>query len=333
MQLDIDRIIEEVRSASLTSDGGTRLATMLGPNGKHFDGLSTADAELVRGHILAGFERCGLPDSALPVVVDELRTSLSPVVLAGAARALRRLEAVEDEMRTLLTAAGERIEFRDEYVSLDTATCCGAKKVTARQELAVTIQRLPNTAKHCCSKGAARSATAPDKRFFIREDALRTAEGEDQSGQRFRLDQLLVGRTTLMAFFYTRCMNPNKCSLTITRLGRAAVHASEHSTYQALQVIAVTYDGEHDEPSRLLAYGSDRNYPFGDNVRMVRFVSGWNSFRHELDLQVGYGGLTVNNHARELFLIDPSLETVPMDSELLAQPRELMRAISGSAAG
>ncbi|WP_139125750.1 thioredoxin domain-containing protein [Arcticibacter eurypsychrophilus] len=41
---------------------------------------------------------------------------------------------------------------------------------------------------------------------------------EDQNKERFRFNEFFKGTPSIVAFFYTRCNNPNKCSATITRL-------------------------------------------------------------------------------------------------------------------
>jgi protein SCO1/2 len=45
-------------------------------------------------------------------------------------------------------------------------------------------------------------------------------ELEDQDGARVKFGEFFTGKPSVVAFFYTRCDNPNKCSLTITKLGR-----------------------------------------------------------------------------------------------------------------
>ena len=45
---------------------------------------------------------------------------------------------------------------------------------------------------------------------------------ENQDGIQLSFSEAFSGRPTALAFFYTRCMNPEKCSLTVTRLGRLA---------------------------------------------------------------------------------------------------------------
>ena len=53
-------------------------------------------------------------------------------------------------------------------------------------------------------------------------ETLRHVRIEDQSGAKATMAELLAGRDTILAFFYTRCMNPARCSLTITRLAGLA---------------------------------------------------------------------------------------------------------------
>lgn len=161
---------------------------------------------------------------------------------------------------------------------------------------------------------------------LLDEEALNRVEIEDHAGRRHVFGELLRSRTSLIALFYTRCMNPNKCSLTVARFGQVARCAGIEKRDHELQFVAMTYDGDYDDPARLLAYGRDRGFPFGDSVLMVRCVSGWNTVRRQFDLQVGYGGSTVNSHARELFLVKPELSLTSIDAELLAHPTELMTA-------
>ena len=47
-----------------------------------------------------------------------------------------------------------------------------------------------------------------------------TVEPEDQDGRRLTFGECFVGAPTVAVFFYTRCTNPNKCSLTIAKLAQ-----------------------------------------------------------------------------------------------------------------
>lgn len=303
--LRADRVIAEIRAIPRTGRGDRRLAAMLSQSADHFDGLSTADAERVRGHILAAFGEDRASECALPAIREELRTSLSPIVLAGAARAARALEAIDEELRGLLLAASERIALRDEYVRFD-----GAEGRTAREEIAAALTARPPRA--CCG-GPAKSADPVQ--FSLPPAAVERAAVEDQSGERIGLAALLRRRTSLIAFFYTRCMNPAKCSLTVTRLAGLARDLRGRD----LNLLGFSYDGAYDTPVRLLAYGRDRGFPFGEGARLIRCRAGWKGIRAAFGLRVGYGQATVNDHAREIFLVRPDLDAIGLDPESLAE--------------
>ena len=285
-----DRLIDRIAS------GGLQAAAALRQDARHFGRLSTGEAECLRGRILAALERGGVPQGALPALREELRTSLSPVVLAGAARAVRGLGAVDEELRALLRRASERIRLRDEHVSFGDGPA-----LTAREEIAATLALLDGPPRPCCGKfRAAPAAEAP--RFPLDPGSLERVAVQDQAGARAALVPLLRGRTSLIAFFYTRCMNPAKCSLTVTRLADVARARTD------VNLLALSYDSRFDTPARLHAYGLHRGFPFGERARLIRFASGWPAVRRAFRLQVGYGEATVNEHARELFAVGRDLQ-------------------------
>jgi cytochrome oxidase Cu insertion factor (SCO1/SenC/PrrC family) len=100
----------------------------------------------------------------------------------------------------------------------------------------------------------------------------------------------------VVAFFYTRCDNPHKCSLTITKLAALQGSLEERGLAGALKVAAITYDPDFDLPNRLRLYGNDRGMRFGEDARFFRATSGFQEIRRRFDLGVNYGASTVNRH-------------------------------------
>lgn len=129
-------------------------------------------------------------------------------------------------------------------------------------------------------------------------------EVEDQDGKRLILAEFLRRAPTVLAFFYTRCGNPRKCSLTITSLAVLGRELAARNRLGSVQIAAITYDPGHDLPARLRRYGRDRGLPFGPAVRMFRTVAGHELLRDHLALRVGYTSSVVNRHGIELFLLD-----------------------------
>lgn len=302
------------------------LVALLRESDTHYRGLSTGEADRVRGHVYAALARCATDgDAALAIRArEDLRTSTSPIVLAGIARWLSR-RAGDNGWRADLEAAARRIATVDRYPDFvfdPPATCCAPAK-TALEELRAVLARLEGAD---ASADAGR-AVADDAPFRLDAAVCAVIVLEDQEGERVRLLDLIASRPdprpVLMAFFYTRCMNPLKCSLTISRLGDAL----RSDALPPFDGHAISYDGDYDDPARLRGYGEDRRFPFSQQARLLRCVKGRQALKTAFDLQFGFGGFTVNNHARELFLLRPDGDGLRLSPELLARHNGLAEVL------
>ncbi|MDQ4086579.1 MAG: hypothetical protein M3177_00975, partial [Pseudomonadota bacterium] len=190
---------------------------MLRHDGRGFRKLSTADAEWLRAELLALLATREVPEEALPILLEEIETSSNPHVLAGAARALRSLGVPSTEFEEPLKAAAKRL-LSDEYVAFAVDAPTRPRR-TAREELHAVVRSLP-TADRCCHSGVATRRAPSGPLVALAPDSLAKAEVQDQEGRCASLGALTHGPATLLALFYTRCMNPLKCSATIAGLAR-----------------------------------------------------------------------------------------------------------------
>jgi protein SCO1/2 len=133
-------------------------------------------------------------------------------------------------------------------------------------------------------------------------DSIWGAEVEDQKGGKAMLGSRLLGRPAVLAFFYTRCMNPLKCSRTITILAEIAKRAAAEGL--EVGIFGVSYDPVWDTPARLTRYGIDRGMQFAQYVALLRTTDDWDSLREAFKLAVGYGPSTVNRHRIEVLVLD-----------------------------
>ena len=85
---------------------------------------------------------------------------------------------------------------------------------------------------------------------------------QDHDGRILPLADYLGRADTVVAFFYTRCQNPNKCSLTITKLGDLQRRLDDLGM-AGIQLAAITYDPGFDLPDRLAAYARARGMILG----------------------------------------------------------------------
>lgn len=127
---------------------------------------------------------------------------------------------------------------------------------------------------------------------------------EDQEGRYEDLATYLQGKPAIVTFFYTRCNNPNKCSLTITKLARLQRALQAAELLGAVKVAAFTYDPLFDSASRLKAFGSQRGIEFGENMRFFRAPTDFEKIQAWFALGVNFIQSLVNWHRIELYIVD-----------------------------
>jgi cytochrome oxidase Cu insertion factor (SCO1/SenC/PrrC family) len=328
--------IEAARGAP---DAPARLVAMLAEQSPLYAGRGTNAAERLRGYVLASFETAGLPPAAVPFVLEELETGINPYTVAAAARALRGSATVPAEAPDLLVRAIARLRGADDVVSFERLAPEPAGGVTALAELARTLVLLGPRARSalaqledlldaegngfapavraeiaaavaaigrhdaCCHPEPPAAAAAPVAAAAVAD--LASLAFEDQDGARLSFSDAFSGRPSAIAFFYTRCMNPEKCSLTVTRLGRLARRLADAEL--DANVAGITYDPRFDRPARMKAYGADRGMTFSPRSRLLRTAGPFEPLRAALDLGVGFGPVTVNRHRLDLVVLDASL--------------------------
>src|SRR6185295_11809896 len=85
--------------------------------------------------------------------------------------------------------------------------------------------------------------------------SIETTVFEDQDGATVTFKEFFQGQPSIVVFFYTRCDNPLKCSLTITKLARIQKLLEEHGLADRIRTAAITYDPAFDLPQRIRGYG------------------------------------------------------------------------------
>lgn len=320
------------------SGSEAELVALLAEGSPLYAGRGTNEVERLRGYVLAGFES-GLPPEALPFVLEELELGLNPYSVAGAARALRGASEVPAEAPALLVGAMRRLRGADAPVSFESFAPVAASDTTALAEVARTlawlgprgrsvraelgtlvgdrgyapavrgeladalaaIDRPAEAVASCCHSGPISPVAAPTT-ASVRLDELAL---EDQDGMLLRFAEAFAGRPTALAFFYTRCMNPLKCSATVTGLGRIARRIAADG-FDA-NVAGISYDPAFDRPARLTTYGADRGMVFSPSCRLLRTVGPFAPLQQAFELGVGFGAVTVNRHRLDLVVLDASL--------------------------
>lgn len=317
------------------------LVALLPEQSTIYAGRGTRETANIRGYILASFERMGLPEVALPYVLEELESGHEAYLVAAAAKALRGAHARESRYAGFLLRALQNFRSGDDAVTfavfqpqwplvdhtsavteiLETIAWLGGYAGTIvpdLAELASPTQQIPEATRRGLARaierarGGVRAEPAAEGRRKTSPVAVRALPGsladlplEDQDGQRCTFGASFTGRPTIVAFFYTRCENPDKCSSTITRMAELQRLIAEESLLGVLRLATITYDPNYDLPMRLKAYCTDRGVVFGDHVRSFRALSErFVELRAWFELGVGYSSTVVNRHRIELYILD-----------------------------
>lgn len=127
---------------------------------------------------------------------------------------------------------------------------------------------------------------------------------EDQNGQAITFGEFFHGRPSIVAFFYTRCDNPLKCSLTVTKLARIQQLLDAEGVTDQINTAGITYDPGFDSPERLLNYGAHRGVRFTSHHRLLRTSDGLDSVRKHFKLGVNFIESLVNRHRIEIYILD-----------------------------
>jgi protein SCO1 len=336
---DIVAYVDRVRTLPGSGDD---LLDLLAEQSPIYAGRTTNEAERLRGYLLASFELTGLPAAAMAFVIEELENGLNPYAVAAAAKAVRGAHSLPERIGPLLLDAIDRLRQSDDLVYFDirTAPVSGVSSTTALMELfrtfawlgpragaalpalkamlernppafspavlaeienaIVAVSRVEQpTTRSCCTEGSSPISSIPSPEVDIAHVEL-----QDQDGAVFRFRDFFYGRPSILTFFYTRCMNPNKCSLTITKLARLQRRACEEGLHGRVNIAAITYDPAFDLPRRLRAYGADRGMSFDDRNRLMRTTGPFEPLQRCFDLGVGYGSSTVNQHRLDVAVLD-----------------------------
>jgi cytochrome oxidase Cu insertion factor (SCO1/SenC/PrrC family) len=127
---------------------------------------------------------------------------------------------------------------------------------------------------------------------------------QDHDGATITFKEFFTGQPTIVAFFYTRCDNPLKCSLTVTKLARVQALLRAQGLAERIHTAAITYDPGFDLPERLRIYGKDRGVRLDAHHRMLRAVEDDDALREYFELGVNFIESLVNRHRIEVYILD-----------------------------
>ena len=311
-----------------------------------YQGLDSATVIRIRGSLIRSISKRVLPQDALPFVLEELESAFDPWLTSVAAAALRKypepssrfvqplLEAIiyirSSNDITCLSNYGGYGKGDDITTPLDeilkTLSWLGshgyaalpnlhklASEITDNKSLCSAVDSTINILENARSSEEAREPDLDKLAAITRlykplPGDLKSFCLQDQSGRILSLPSFFQGQPTVVVFFFTRCGNPAKCPLTISRLGRLQKHIRRAEC--SVRTAAITYDPEYDDPRRLTQYARSWGAIIDENHRFFRTVENYELFRKFFELGVSYGGSTVNQHQLEAYVLNADCSIV-----------------------
>ena len=257
---------------------------------------------------------CPTPASALaPFVVRaiaNLRYRNDPVSLesyGGYAASATATNPVRELLATLKWLGPQAQQVLGEVESLRNGQGGLPKKLHPDVDAAMHAIRAgdESSAELCCGRPTGLGEMFSSV-FAARRDSTPIEEivFEDQDGASITFREMFRGRPSIVVFFYTRCDNPLKCSLTVTKLARVQKILEERGLSGQIRTAAITYDPGFDLPLRLRNYGQSRGVVMDDGNRMLRTTNGFTALCDHFKLGVNFVESLVNRHKLEAYILD-----------------------------
>lgn len=328
-----------VAAAAAGADGEARLLDLLDEAHAAYAQCSSQEVARRRGWIFAQLARRPLTTVASPFIAETLHTAHEPYLLAAASRALTRLPRPDAMLGPAVLRAVDALVSRDDFIDMAqwggvTDDESGPTALTEAMnalmwqspggglddsileglltgrgmapEHRVAIEHmLESQAEPDDDSAGCCTPVAPSR---LRDGGsaadMRSVRLQDQDGLESGWPGLFTGKPCVVAFFYTRCDNPLKCSLTVTKLARLQELLASEGLDDAVRIAAISYDSDFDRPERLRDYARMRQLRLDERARMLRVVEGAEEVRRHFACGVSFVGTLVNWHRVEVFLLD-----------------------------
>jgi len=216
-----------------------------------------------------------------------------------------------------------------EIESLHTGPTALSKKYQpALEQILANLQSQPDSNNCCQLPDSVRDLFSWLRITRTSSSSVDSTIFEDQDGQTITFADYFHGRPSIVVFFYTRCDNPLKCSLTITKLARIQKLLESEGLADQINTAGITYDPGFDLPERLLNYGQHRGIRFAPQHRLLRASDGLDRLRKHFQLGVNFIESLVNRHRIELYILDAKGQTAGYFGRIQWNEREVVnRAI------
>ena len=129
---------------------------------------------------------------------------------------------------------------------------------------------------------------------------------QDQEGNTMTFEEYFINHPSVVVFYYTRCENLNRCSLTIQNLGRLQKLMHEKGLSGKVKTASISYDSEFDIPARIKKYGIHRKMCFNSFNKAFRVVDQdeTNDLLNYFNSSENFSGGQIDEDELELYVLN-----------------------------
>ncbi|GGH72525.1 protein SCO1/2 [Filimonas zeae] len=218
---------------------------------------------------------------------------------------LQQTTALHEVLQTFRWMGSAALSVREDLSQLSKDVLVDAPLATMMQQTITGIEKSQQVYRNtCCGQVP---VTRPLLSFGNRKKRaarLAAITLSDQEEKEILFTDFFSGKPTVVTFFYTRCDNPEKCSLTITRLGQLQKALQQAGMAGQVNIAAISYDAGYDTALRMKVYCHERGFITDEYNRAFRVTAGMPVLQQYFNAGVNYVGSIVNHHAVELYVLD-----------------------------
>jgi len=299
------------------NDGRRALIGLCDESHPAYQEQPTSAVNRMRGWVLESLCRTGpLPDEAVPFVLEELETAHDSYLIAVAASCLRTYPQPLASFAPALSEASRNAPGVEAPVTLGVYGGLGPPRGAATspmKELAATIDWMGPQAvlpeDSCCAELPEGIVRLFRRRMSPSSSASqRAVDGvalEDHTELTRSFRERFRGQPSIVVFFYTRCDNPLKCTLTISKLARVQSILENRGLFDQIHTAGISYDPAYDTPERLLRYGRNRGFRVdNDGHFLLRAPEQLEILKRHFELGVSFFESLVSRHRIDVFVLD-----------------------------
>lgn len=244
----------------------------------------------------------------------------------------------EEALNAIEANAIETPEIKNALEALASSDADNAFSETIKLKAQKTLASFATAKPSCCSKKQEQKPLlfSANESYFAtkwlaQKDRIHTLPSNirmsDAQGHSFSFKKM-KGKPILLAFFYTRCINPEKCSKTVTELGKLQTLLKQQNIAGDVYIGLATFDPDYDTPEMINNYAALKGLQPDENMKAMNIPEvQLHDLMKDLQVEANYDGSIISIHDVQLFLFDKDNRFVRMYGHILWNSNDVINDV------